>query len=280
MNNSPANFLIRKLDIDLTAGFPRHWHNDDAFKSMYYNALSMSFPVGEQFFIDSVRTGLELLPDTPEHASLRTTIRQFIGQEATHRHIHYLYNGHLEKQGLSNHWQHWARRRIAIAEKYKFHPLSLLAITAAYEHCTAILADGTLRHANWFDGAEPKMKTLWRWHAAEETEHKAVAYDLYQTLGGGYTRRVSWYAYTVLLFILEASSQTLLNLHRDKSLFKAGTYWSALKFLFGRNGNVWRCTLPMLQYFSYRFHPNKHDNRALAEQWLKDNAKLWRDVNA
>ncbi|MBB3214428.1 hypothetical protein FHW67_003745 [Herbaspirillum sp. Sphag1AN] len=278
MNRSTESLLIRKLDVDLAGGFPRHWHGGDAFLSMYFNALSMSFPVGEQFFIDAVRAGVALLPDTPEHAAVRQTVKDFAGQEATHRHLHHLYNLQLEQQGLVNRWQHWASRRVAITQKLKLHPRNLLALTAAYEHITAVFADGTLRYDNWLAGAEPAMQTLWRWHAAEETEHKAVAFDLYQTLGGGYLRRVAWFTHVLLLFTLESTRQTILNLHRDKSLFRARTGWSALKFLFGRNGHVWRSVLPLLGYYRPGFHPNDHDNHYLAQRWLENNSKHWRAI--
>ena len=112
IDNSPQ-LTVRKLEIDIESGFEPHWHSGDAFLSQYYNALSMSFPVGEQSFIDAVRDCAKLLPDTAEYEQLRTTVAQFIGQEATHRHIHALYNGHLEKQGLVNRWEHWGTKRLA-----------------------------------------------------------------------------------------------------------------------------------------------------------------------
>src|SRR6476620_1545376 len=114
-STSPSGLTVRKLALDLSRGFDRHWHGGDAFLSQYHNALSMSFPVGEQSFIDAVRECAKQLPRTPEHALLHEAAAQFIGQEATHRHIHGLYNAHLEKQGLVNGWQHWAPARIAFA---------------------------------------------------------------------------------------------------------------------------------------------------------------------
>lgn len=273
--------IVRKLEIDLTTGFARHWHGGDAFRSHYYNALSMSFPVGEQYFIDAVRAGLALLPED-SHPELRPAIQGFIGQEATHRHIHGLYNARLERQGLVNHWQHWAGWRIRHSKW--MHPLNHLAVTAAYEHCTAVFADGTLRYPGWFDEAEPKMRLLWRWHAAEETEHRAVAFDLYAALGGGYLRRASWYAYVLLTFSVEAALQTGLNLWRDGSLSKAGTWWSALRFFCGRDGTAWRCALPLLAYFRPGFHPDqdarKETSASLAARWLASQSAHWRAVGA
>ena len=288
MTSILPTLTVRKLEVDLSQGFARHWHGGNAFLSQYYNALSMSFPVGEQSFIDAVKGGLALLgdlPDTLENARLRRDAVQFIGQEATHRHIHGLYNAQLEKQGLVNRWQHWATRRIDYGRKHNINARHLLAITAAYEHCTAVFADGTLRYGSWFDAAEPRMATVWRWHAAEETEHRALAFDLYQAVGGNYAWRMRWYLYVLVLFALDAIRQTVLNLWHDGTLFKPGTWWSAAKFFWGRNGVVWRCTGPLLTYFKRNFHPNHEAHavpeqhaQALAQRWLKDNASSYRVV--
>jgi predicted metal-dependent hydrolase len=284
-----SKLLIRKLDVDLSQGFARHWHSGDAFRSQYHNALSMSFPIGEQSFIDAVREGVKLLPDTaatPElatrHATLRADVAQFIGQEATHRHMHGLYNAQLEAQGLVNHWQHWAARRIAFGHKINIDVRHLLAITAAYEHFTAVFADGTLRYGSWFDGAEPTMRTLWRWHAAEETEHRSVAFDLYQAVGGSHAWRIRWYLYVCVLFTLESMGQTLINLWHDGSLFKPRTWWGALTFFWGKNSVVWRCTGPLLRYFRRDFHPDQErvqpTAQALASDWLSVHAGSYRVV--
>jgi predicted metal-dependent hydrolase len=276
---------VRKLEIDLSDGFDRHWFGGDAFLSQYHNALSMSFPVGEQSFIDAVRDCAKLLPRTPEHALLHEATAQFIGQEATHRHIHGLYNAQLEKQGLVNRWQHWATARIGFAKKRGVEPRHFLAVTAAYEHLTAVLADYVLRHGDVLDMADPRMQTLWRWHAAEETEHRAVAYDLYNALGGNHAWRVRWYVYALLLFSLDSVRQTALNLWHDGSLFKPGTWWSAMKFFWGKNGVVWRCTGPLLAYFRRDFHPDQEtvaepgqQTRAIAQRWLKEHADSFRTV--
>jgi predicted metal-dependent hydrolase len=272
------NLTVRRLQIDLGQGFSRHWHGGDAFRTAYYNALSMSFPVGEQYFIDSVRAGLALLPDTPEHAAMRSTVQAFIGQEATHRHLHGLYNAHLEKQGLTNQWQHWAGWRIRHSRR--MHPLNHLAITCAYEHCTAVFAEGTLRHPEWFEPAEPQMRLLWRWHASEEAEHRGVAFDLYRALGGGWWRRSAWHLWILTTFAIESSLQTAINLWRDKTFFKPSTWLSALSFAFGRDRVVWRATLPLLGYLRPGFHPVRSAPAGdeLAAAWLRENEAHWRAV--
>src|SRR3954469_20886413 len=145
---------IRRLRVDLARGFPKLWNGGDAFRTHYLNALSMSFPVGEQFFIDSVRKGGAMLPPE-QQAAWADEVRGFVGQEATHRFLHAQFNAELERQGLKNHWQHWAEWRIVHGQH--LHPVNHVAVTAAYEHFTAVLATGVLTHPEWLAGASPDL---------------------------------------------------------------------------------------------------------------------------
>ena len=284
----PTPLTVRRLLVDLSQGFERHWNGGDAWRTAYANALSMSFPVGEQCFIDSVRNGVARLPDEPRWQPLREVAQGFIGQEATHRRLHGLFNAELQRQGLHNAWEPRAAGRIAWARAMRARcgsqrgHLHELAITAALEHFTAVFGDFTLRYqgtsGDWFANATPMLQTLWRWHAAEETEHKSVAFDLYRALGGTNGLRMFWFFYAGLLFSSEAMIQTCSNLHRDGTLWRPSTWWSAARFFFGFHGLVWRCALPLLAYFRPGFHPQQSGDPALASQWLQAHAKDWTTV--
>src|SRR6218665_3920837 len=145
-----SDLVVRRLLIDLATPFPVRWNGGDTFRSAFFNALSMSFPVGEQYFIDSVRSGLKSLP--PEaRERFAAEVQGFVGQEATHRRIHALFNEHLVRQGLGNEIERRAqRRREANAHlDLRIH----LAATAATEHFTALFADWLLRHPEALAGA-------------------------------------------------------------------------------------------------------------------------------
>ena len=138
-----SELVVRRLLIDLETPLPRHWCAGDAFRTAFFNALSMSFPVGEQFFIDAVRDTMATLP--PELQSERKDeVKGFIGQEATHRRVHALFNAHLEHQGLVDHWTPRAMSRMKLLDGAD--PRHALAITAATEHFTAMFADWLLAH--------------------------------------------------------------------------------------------------------------------------------------
>jgi predicted metal-dependent hydrolase len=262
----------RHLNIDLSKGFALQWLGGDAFRTQFFNALSMSFPIGEQCFIDSVRAALPLLTD----AALYEQAQGFIGQEATHRHMHKQYNRDLGHQGL-----HFVLKRMVawrVRNLETFDVKDRMAVTAAYEHFTAILSDSILRCPPWFEDAQEPLKTLWCWHAIEETEHKSVAFDVYHATGGGYWRRVLWFAYIAMLFATDTAIQTAHNLHQGGHLFEWATWRSAFKFLWGRQGLVRLLAGPMLAYFRKDFLPWHYDNRALMETWLDQHATMFREI--
>jgi predicted metal-dependent hydrolase len=271
---SPAGprLPIRRLRVDLSRGFPRLWCGGDAFRTHYMNALSMSFPVGEQFFIDAVKKGVTLLPPE-QQAHWAEEVRGFVGQEATHRFIHGQFNSELERQGLKNHWQRWAAWRIKNGEH--LHPINHVAVTAAYEHFTAVMATGLLTHDKWLDGAPPELALLWRWHAVEESEHKTVAFDLYRAMGGSERRRILWFVYIGLQFLVESSVQTCINLWRAGLWWQPRTWWGAARYLFGRGG-VWGASLvPLLRYLRPGFHPAQLGDAAEMARWLEDQREAY-----
>src|SRR3569623_147575 len=203
-----TDLVVRRLLVDMEAPIARHWCAGDAFRTALFNALSMSFPFGEQFIIDSVRNGLKALP-AERQQELEAEVRGFIGQEATHRRLLSLYNAHLEMLGLVNEWDPRARKRLLLLEG--IDPRHPVAITAANEHFTAILADWLLHNADVLGDRDERLKTLWLWHSAEESEHKRTAFDVYAALGGTHEWRVKWMRRDTVYFLSDALRQTIVN---------------------------------------------------------------------
>jgi predicted metal-dependent hydrolase len=261
-----TDLVVRRLLVDMETPIARHWCAGDAFRTAWMNALSMSFPLGEQFFIDAVRNGLKALPPDQQER-FRAEAQGFIGQEATHRRLHGLYNAHLEKLGLVNEWEPRAREQQKLLEGVD--PRHHLAITAANEHFTAIMADWMLRNPDLLGTQDPRLVTLWLWHSAEESEHKSTAFDLYQALGGNHQWRVTWFRRVTVIFLKDAFRQTLLNLKKDGTLWKWSTWKSAARYLFGRRGLVRQTWRPWRAYFRPDFHPGQQDASA-SERWLED----------
>lgn len=264
---------VRHLEVDLSTGFERYWNGGDAYRSTVFNALSFMFPVGEQFFIDSVRRYAKAVEQQGQTELLRD-IKLFIGQEATHRHLHRQYNDQLIQLGYGD----WVERTLQKVINFfgDKTPRPDLAATVAYEHYTALLGDGLLRYASWTEHMAPTMKSVWMWHAAEESEHKAVAFDTYQATGGGYWLRVLMFLFVTFEFFTYTFVQTSIMLHRDRQLFKWRTWRSAIGMWWGKDGIVWHMLPHWLAYFKPGFHPWQHDNHELLKRWQQDHASDYR----
>jgi predicted metal-dependent hydrolase len=154
-----------------------------------------------------------------------------------------------------------------------------LAATVAYEHYTAVLGDGLLRHPRWTEGMHPTLRAIWLWHAAEECEHKAVAMDTYNAVDGSYVRRVTIYFLVSLEFISYTAWQVAKMLHKDGQLFKPRTWWSALRHTFGWQGLFWHTLPHWLAYFKPGFHPRQHHNDDLLERWRTEHAGAYRTLS-
>lgn len=269
-----TDLVVRRLLVDMEAPIPRHWCAGDAFRTALFDALSMSFPVGEQFFIDSVRKGWQALPPEQQER-FRAEVLGFIGQEASHRRLHTLYNQHLESLGLKNDWEARACERLKLMEEVEVR--HWLGITAANEHFTAILSDWLLRNPDVLGDRDPRLKTLWLWHSAEESEHKSTAFDLYRALGGDDEWRLRWFRRVTVFFLVDALRQTLRNLRNDGTLWKWSTWKSAASTLFGRRGLVRQSYRPWRDYLRADFHPSQQDASA-SERWLRENSDRYRPV--
>ena len=266
--------VVRRLLVDMNAPMARHWCAGDPFRTAFFNALSMSFPVGEQFFIDSVRQGCQALPPEAQE-QFKGQVQGFIGQEATHRRLHELYNQQLDRLGLENRWGPRAQERLKLLAD--LDPRHALAITAANEHFTSIFADWLLKNPEVLGVEDRRLATLWLWHSAEESEHRNVAFDLYRALGGNEDWRLRWFRRVTVFFIADLLRQTLLNLRRDRTLWRWRTWASAAAFLFGRQGLVRRSFRSWRDYLRADFHPAQHDAQA-AEQWLQANRAAYTAV--
>ncbi|RZV52975.1 MAG: metal-dependent hydrolase, partial [Sphingomonadaceae bacterium] len=150
---------------------PRWWHGDDPYATAFYNALSITFPKGEAFFVDSVRAFRH-----GADARLADDIKNFVTQEAMHSREHVAFNNRAADAGydIAPLEEKVQERLDFIATKPK---IASLAATMALEHFTAILAHELLANPKHLEGADEATAELWRWHASEEIEHKGVAFD-------------------------------------------------------------------------------------------------------
>ncbi len=266
-SRTPHNIAIapRNMHFDMHV-LSTDWHGGDPFRTAFFNALSIMFPIGEQHFIDSVKYYRNRITDP----LLAQQVRGFTAQEAIHRREHQNYNETLcASRGLPlDKLERPIRRRQTWALKH-LKPIVHLASTVAYEHWTAMLADSLLRKPQDLEGAHPDLAALWRWHAIEESEHKAVAFDVYQAVGGSLRLR-RWIMLIVTIQFLSDTFRHMRLMLKDHQGSRVALWAGGMKFLFGKDGVYRGLGRAYLDYFRAGFHPWDHDNSALVADVTRD----------
>ena len=262
MESSPIE--VRNFQFGLSADrIPKHWLNGRKAVTRFFDNLSIFFPAGERFFVSSVRT----LEKNVTDEKLRCEVAAFVSQEGIHTREHVRYNEMLAAQGLPVAKIEARVKRILSFVAKNAPKRRRLAVTCALEHFTSLLGHLVLEDAEGLAGADPEMAALWRWHAAEENEHKAVAFDVYNAVGGKYPERVLvMVGATVIFWGLVLDHQ--IQIMRAEGLASSPREWADLvSFLFVRPGPLPKLVPPYLQYFRRDFHPNDIDSSAALRRW-------------
>jgi predicted metal-dependent hydrolase len=242
------------------------WAGGDRVTTAVFNALSLTFPDGERMFMDAVRHYKPLLS-----GQLLEEANAFIAQEAIHTREHVSLNkimdgGHYPLEKIRTH----LKKQCEMAEK--MGPMTQLAATISLEHFTAMLGDYTLDGDNLLDGAPEDVKRLWQWHAMEETEHKAVAFDVFNVATKNwagwkrYLTRVQAMVLTTIDFVGHITYYSSLLLQADGVKPLQATA-KVLWFLFGKPAFFRKGMKGYWSWYKPGFHPWQHDNRALLQAW-------------
>ncbi|MEM8548366.1 MAG: metal-dependent hydrolase, partial [Pseudomonadota bacterium] len=250
---------------DLAAALARGWCDGDAFKTAWNNARARTLPLGERFFLVSVRAFAAQVTDP----KLKQEVRGFCGQEGFHSREHDEYNRTLcEARGYDlTYLEGRLKRGIAFVNKH-MTAMERLAITVCSEHITAILAEAALSGDNpELENSLPVMQEFYRWHSAEEMEHKAVAFDVYRAAGGSEKLRIKTMNRSTFFMMWDFLVGTLHMLRRDGQLWRWSTWASGAKYLFGKGGFIRRVWPSYRDWFREDFHPWDRDTKALLAQW-------------
>lgn len=257
---SDQRIPVRRMDFDFPADLPRYWYKGNPWLTHFFNGMSAVFPDGERFFIDTVRNYQEQVTDPV----LKQQVRAFIGQEANHGKEHEAFNRLLEERNgvpvsriVGYVKQRLARMREQLSQERQ------LAVTIALEHFTAILANQLLENPEVMADLDAAYGDMFTWHAVEETEHKAVAYDVYQSVGGSYANRVRAMAITTVMFSLHQFAFMTWMVARDGKLTDIKGFAEFVRFMLVDPGPMRRMLRDYLDYYKRDFHPWDHDNRAL-----------------
>jgi len=255
--------VVRNIRLASGAIGQRRWYlRDDPVATTFFNALSMTFPLGERFFIESVRPYRSTAPN-----ALRQEIANFIQQEALHTRAHADLNAQVAEAG----YETQAMIAYTARELKRFDdraPIRRLGVTIALEHFTALLSHALLAEPHHLVGAPEPIRRLWHWHALEEIEHKAVAFDTFEhaTQKWSAIRRWGFRAFALLeatWLFAKVLRFIIADFYRQDSHRTATARWRTVRFLLDRQGVVRAMGPGWCQWFRPGFHPWQHDDRAL-----------------
>ncbi len=268
---TPRTISVRRPDIDYAApDFPKYFVDDDPVRSHIAAMLSSVFPEGEDFFVRSVRNYRKQITD-PE---LKKQVSGFIGQEALHGREHREFNDALQAMGYPTHLVDRNVKR-GLALLHKMAPKrTQLAVTAALEHYTATLAEVILRDDRTrAEFTSDVARDLFTWHAMEESEHKAVAFDVFQDVCGKQYVRVGVMMAVHVEFLFVMSLAVGYSILRDPVARKPRTLVRSLRKLRTHPFFQKDMIAKLRDYNRRDFHPDDHDTTDLLEQY-----RAWYDA--
>lgn len=263
-DKTPTDLTITPRDrrFGRGASLARWWHGGDPIATAFHNALSITFPKGEAFFVESVKAFRDGAPPKLAHE-----IKAFVMQEVMHSREHVAFNRRAVEAGY--HLDDLERIVVESLELTKNRPQILnLAVTMALEHYTAMLAAMMLKDDRYWANVAEDDTAMWRWHAIEEIEHKGVAYDTWLHATRGWSRWKRWKVKSIMMLIVSKNFWTrriagTLELLRQDGITgwraKGGLAW----YLLGNPGVIRRIVPAWLAFFMPGFHPWNHDDRAL-----------------
>lgn len=260
-----SSFPPRDIAFNISEAYDPVWLGGDPARTALFDAFSLLLPDGERFFIRAVNEHLKLINEP----RLRADIRAFCAQEAYHTREHELYNQALQRSGVVLDSVYARVREMLGMAKSR---ITRLSVTVAIEHLTACFGELALR-PGFLDRAVPNYRDLWTWHALEELEHKAVAFDVFRRASEGFfpgkayllrcvclllvTRYLGRLHFALTLEILEARG------HQPGLRTRA----AALRAMFGAQGAYRLVFGRWLRFFVPGFSPASMSDPAALAGW-------------
>ena len=255
--------IVRNISFGHDRAHDRWYMAGDPIPTSFFNALSATFPLGEKFFIDSVRPFREASPPP-----LRAQIADFIKQEALHTREHAAFNAQVEAGGYAA-ADLYAHTRAEIDRMKRRSAMAQLGCTMALEHFTALFAHELLAAPHHLSGAPAEVRAMWRWHALEEIEHKAVAFDTFDCVSRSWSPLRRWTFRAAIMLeatwiFIRVVSRNMHSLYEQDRLPWLKTWMLTAGYLLGRKGVLAAMASGWASWFRFGFHPWDEDDRALA----------------
>ncbi|MBV1882732.1 MAG: metal-dependent hydrolase [Pseudomonadales bacterium] len=252
----------------------KYWAMGNPAVSFGQSFFSLVIPEGEKFFIRTVNAVRDQITD-PE---LLEDVKAFAKQEGVHAKYHDDFNAHLVKYGFdADAITRDANQLFTFSEKI-FTKKAALAITAFAEHITAMGAAMEFRFPEFTEDSDPKAVEFWHWHAAEEMEHKSVAFDVFKEVGGSYFTRVGaivGFGAISSVFFPRLVLRELKGFKNHQSsevpipLSRIARKYPGINMRMAKFGSWY-----FMQYFKPNFHPWNIDNSHYIDEWKSENPNV------
>lgn len=273
-----APIVRSNLDFKL-ADVPRYWFAGDPFLTRMFDALSLTFPDGERYFIQSVR----LFRDQIQDPDLKQRVADFIRQEAQHGIAHDKMNQVMKDQGMPvDQFIQRLNKVFKFELKYR-SPQYNIAMTAAAEHLTALMAETFYGEKETLQDAHPYVRALFAWHAIEEMEHRDVEFDVMQQVGNvpEVTRKMALVLTTGLMFGFTLyRANVMLKCDGFNRTQRLKMNIRGLQWLFGKQGKLRKMQSQYRDWFKPDFHPSQHPIIAQYDVWLETLAQTGDPIQA
>jgi predicted metal-dependent hydrolase len=253
----------RKMSFPFSNMKEKYFFAGNSLKTCLLAGLSATFPPGEAEFIESVRNYRDKI-DNPE---LKKQVKGFIGQEGHHSHQHKQANQALLDLGFDAPALEHKMEGIINKRVKTLNNKTRLAVTVCMEHITAILAEHVLENPEVFNGMEEPARQLMFWHAVEEIEHKAVAFDVYMECEGDRELLKKVMSFAIKIFFWRMTTFTFKLMWQNKKM----PSWTEIKefkrFLFGNVGIITQLKGPYKTFSNPDFHPWQSNSLELIDKW-------------
>ncbi|WP_353143999.1 metal-dependent hydrolase [Acinetobacter pragensis] len=246
---------------------PKFWFGGDPYITRMFDALSLTFPDGERYFIESVR----LFRDQITDPDLQHRVADFIRQEAQHGIAHDKMNQVMKDQGMPVDQFISRLNKIFKFELKNRSAQYNIAMTAAAEHLTALMAETFFGTQDTLKQAHPYVRALFAWHAIEEMEHRDVAFDVMKQVGNvsEFTRRGALVMTTALMFGFTLYRTNIMLKYDGFSMReRLQMNIKGLPWFFGKKGTLTKMSKQYRDWFKKDFHPNQHPVIAQYDVWV------------
>lgn len=242
----------------------RHFVHGDLLTSHFVALMSAIIPEGERFVVDSVKKYRTEIEDP----LLRKHANAFVGQEMVHQREHERLNQTLRAMGYPTGFVH--HTGVLLHGIGGLLPRrTQLAVTAAIEHWTAVLAGHALggdRPA--VEHVDEEIQAFINWHLIEEIEHKSVAFDIMLAAGTTEKQRVAAMCLLIALVGPGLAIGLLISLAKDRAAWNPANIVRSLRWVQQRPAlSEGSFTADIRSWNRPGFHPDQRDDTELLERW-------------